>query len=317
MKRLIPLLTLALLVSVPLLAQQQKKERPLVFTPQWTAQSQFAGYYVAQEKGFYADEGIEVSIVHPNATQSTEQRIRANATQVTTLQLAQAMQIIDGGLPLVNILQTSMNSGMVVVSRRGVSPMEQKGSKVAIWAAGFTQLVEAVVAEAGLDFDWVRAASSVSLFIAGAVDASVGMSYNEYYPILQAGFIIDENSVYRFSDHGYNIQEDGVYVTREFYENNREKAEKFARASRRGWEYTAAHPEEALDIVMKYVRRNHIATNRIIQQLQLDEILHQQLDPDTGERAFRIRPEMVQQASQMMLNAGIIGHPVDYEQLCR
>ena len=123
--------------------------------------------------------------------------------------------------------------------------------------------------------------------------------------------------MYRFSEHGYNIQEDGVYVTRAFYEKHRDEAEKFARASRRGWEYAAAHPEEALDIVMEYVRRNNIATNRILQHLMLEEILRQQLDPDTGERAFSIRPEMVQQASDMMLRSGVISHPVTLEQLCR
>ena len=41
----------------------------------------------------------------------------------------------------------------------------------------------------------------------------------------------------------------------------REQARKFAQASRKGWEWAAAHPEEALDIVMQYVDREHIATD--------------------------------------------------------
>lgn len=317
MTRHLFLCAFALLVSVSLSAQKQKKADPLVFTPQWTAQAQFAGYYVAKEKGFYDEEGVDVVIVHPNATQSSIDRINSNRSHATTLQLSQAIQIVAEGIPLVNLLQTSMNNALVIVSRREKNPMEQKGAKVAVWQAGFSQLAEAVVKELDLDYQWIPAASSVSLFVAGAVDASVAMSYNEYYQILQAGFSVTEECVYRFADHGYNIQEDGLYVTREYYREHKDQADKFARASRRGWEYAALHPEEALDIVMDYVNRNHIATNRIIQELMLQEILKLQLDPDSGERAFMLRPDMVQQASGLMLGCGIIQNPVTINDLSR
>ena len=307
-----------LLLSAGLLpAAAQRKQPTLVFTPQWTAQAQFAGYYVAYEMGFYREEGLDVVITHPNATQSAIDRIRSNQSQLTTLQLAQAIQIIDSGVPMVNLLQTSMNNALVIMSRRDCDPMQQKGAKVAIWQAGFTQLAESISAEKQLDYNWVRAASSVNLFIAGAVDATVGMSYNEYYQIRQAGIDIPERCIFRFSEHGFNIQEDGLYVTRAYYEKNRDLIDGFARASRRGWEYAAAHPDETLDIVMRFVNRNNIATNRILQELMLKEILLQQLDPDSGRREFRIRPDMVSKANELMLRNGLIAHPVTLEQLSR
>ena len=227
------------------------------------------------------------------------------------------MQISDSGIPLVNLLQTSMNNALILISRWGKNPLEQKGAKVAVWQAGFTQVAQAVMNEVGLDYQWIPAASSVSLFVAGAVDVSLAMSYNEYYQIRQAGFSLAGESVYRFSDHGYNIQGDGLYVTRGYYEKHREQAEKFARASRKGWEYAAAHPEEALDIVMTYVNRNHIATNRVLQKLMLEEILKLQLDPGSGERAFLLRPDMVQQACDLLLRNGVIRKPVTLEDLSR
>ena len=319
MKHLTFIGVLMLLAVIPLQAQnqQQTKGEPIIFTPQWTAQAQFAGYYVAKEKGFYDEEGIEVQIVHPNATQSSEERIRSNKSHITTLQLAQAMQIISDGLPLVNLLQTSMNNALVIVSRRGKNPMNQPGARVAIWQAGFTQLAECMIKESHLKYEWIKAANSVNLFIAGAVDATVAMSYNEYFQILQSGLPITEECVYRLSDHDYNIQEDGVYMTRAFYMKHKEEADKFARASRRGWEYVAEHPEESLDIVMEYVRRNFIATNRVIQGLMLQEILRLQLDPDTGERSFLIRPDMLQKANELMLRNGEIRRPITMEDLGR
>lgn len=63
----------------------------MVFTPQWTAQAQFAGYYVAEAKGFYRDAGVKVRIEHPSATQPAMDRLRRNECQATTLQLCQAL----------------------------------------------------------------------------------------------------------------------------------------------------------------------------------------------------------------------------------
>ena len=317
MKRILLISALTVLACLNMQAQKNKRSTTVVFTPQWTAQSQFAGYYVAQELGYYREEGLNVQIAHPNATQGSDERIKSNTSQITTLQLAQAMQLIDQGTPLVNLLQTSMNNGLLIVSRRNMNPMEQKGAKVALWRAGFTQLVECAANEADLQFEWVRAANMINLFVAGAVDASVAMSYNEYYQILQAGIKITEYNIYRFADHDCNIQEDGLYVTREYYKTHKEQADKFARASRRGWEYAAEHPEEALEIVMKYVRRNNIATNRIIQGKMLEEILRLQLDPDSGEREFRIRPDMLEKANDLMLRNGELSRAITMEDLSR
>ena len=115
------------------------QDETIVFTPQWTAQAQFAGYYVAEAKGFYRKAGVKVKIEHPSATQPAMSRLRSNECQATTLQLCQALEIIDEGIPLVNILQTSMNNAMVIVSARDKDPLTQKGARVGIWSVGFGQ----------------------------------------------------------------------------------------------------------------------------------------------------------------------------------
>ncbi|MDT3365975.1 MAG: ABC transporter substrate-binding protein [Bacteroidota bacterium] len=309
MKRLF-LLTLFLVAAASVMAQER-----FVITPQWTAQAQFAGYYVAQEKGFYRDAGIDVEIVHPTATMSAMKRIRSNESQATTLQVCQAMEIIDSGIPLVNILQTSMNNAMVIVSRRGVDPLTQKGARVGIWSVGFGQLAVCMGLKDGLDYEWIRSATNVNLFIKGAVDATLAMSYNEYYQILQAGYELREENVYRFCDHGYNVQEDGVYMTREYFEKHKDQARRFAEASRRGWEWAADHPKETLDIVMKYVEENRIATNRPMQRLMLAEVLRLQIDRESGLREFRLRPDMVKLASDLMVEYMMLGSEVTYQQL--
>ncbi len=225
----------------------------LVFTPQWLPQAQFAGYYVAQEKGFFKEAGLDVEIVHPTASEPALTRIKEDKSQATTLQLMEAMELCDFGIPLVNILQTSMNNSLVIVSRRGMNPMEQKGARVGVWSAGFGQLAYCMSIKDGLDYEWIPIASNINLFISGALDATLATSYNEYYQLLQTGLPITEESVYRFRDHGYNIQEDGVYVTRTFYDEHPDICKRFAEACKRGWEWAAEHPNETLEIVMDVV----------------------------------------------------------------
>jgi len=291
------------------------QDETIVFTPQWTAQAQFAGYYVAEAMGFYREAGVDVRIEHPLTTQPAMSRLRKNQCQATTLQLCQAMEIVDGGIPLVNILQTSMNNAMVIVSARDQDPLTQKGARVGIWSVGFGQLAICMSIKEHLDYEWVRFAHNVNLFVAGALDATLAMSYNEYYQLLQAGIKMTDKNVYRFCDHGYNVQEDGVYMTREYYSEHKDQARRFAEASKRGWEWAVEHPDEALDIVMKYVDMNNIATNRVMQQLMLQEVLRLLVDRESKQREFRLRPDMVQEASRLMVENKMLSREVTYEEL--
>ena len=291
------------------------QDNTIVFTPQWTAQAQFAGYYVAEAKGFYREAGIKVRIEHPTATQPAMSRLRKNECQATTLQLCQALEIVDGGVPLVNILQTSMNNAMVIVSARNEDPLKQKGARVGIWSVGFGQLAICMSIMDHLNYEFVRFAQNVSLFVSGALDATLAMSYNEYYQLVQAGITMTDKNVYRFCDHGYNVQEDGVYMTRDYYQSHRQQAQRFAQASRKGWEWAAQHPQETLDIVMKYVDREKIATNRVMQELMLKEVLRLQVDRESKKREFRLRPDMVKRASHLMYENRMLDREVTYQEL--
>ncbi len=308
------LLALALL-SVSLQAGGQEAGEKFVFTPQSTAQAQFAGYYVALEKGFYAEEGLDVEIAHPYATASAVDNIRTGVCQATILPLSLAMRTIDGGLPLVNILQTSMNSATVIISRWGADPLTLRGAKVAAFRAGFGQLARSFAEMENLDYEWILAASVKNIFIAGAVDATLARSYDEYYQLLQTRIIQPDTGIYRFEEHEYNVQQEGVYVTREYYETHKAQAEAFARASRRGWEWAEKNPEKTLDLVMRYVREFRIATNRTLQALMLKEVIRLQHDHDSGIKEFRLRPDMVDKADDMLEKAGMLKRRITCEDL--
>ncbi len=307
------LLATALLLMMPSIVKAQGER--FVFTTSWKAQAQFAGYYVAQEQGFYRQAGLEVEIQHPTLTSSALARLKSQACDAAMFSLMSALDFISQGFPLVNIFQDSMNSSNMLISRWDTDPLKMKGRKVAVFNADPNYLAMIMDRREGMHYEWVQFTSGINLFLSGAVDATMVVSYNELYQLQQAGFKLTDESVYRFSDHDYNIQETGVYVKRAYYEQHRSACQKFAEASRKGWEWAAQHPKEALDIVMKYVGRHHTPTNRLMQKLMLEECLRLQIDKDSGKREFRVRQDMVEKASRMMKECGLIVRPVTYREV--
>ena len=286
-----------------------------VFTTIWTAQAQFAGYYVAKEKGFYKELGLDVVIQHPSLTSSAFNRLKTDQCDAAMFSMMSAMDFISQGIPLINIFQDSMNSSNILVSRWGKDPLQLKGKKVGIFNADPNYLTYIMSKREGMDYQWVRFTSDINVFLSGAVDATMVVSYNEFCLLKQAGFRMSENSIYRFSEHDYNIQENGVYVKRDYFLTHRSQIARFAAASRRGWEWVAAHPEEALEIVMKYVNKHKSHTNRVMQKLMLEEVLRQQIDRESKRREFRVRPDMVEKASRLMVESGMLKREVTYKEL--
>ena len=286
-----------------------------VLTTAWIAQSQFAGYYIAKEKGFYREVGLNVIIQHPSLTSSAFNRLKTEQCAAAMFSMMSAMDFISQGIPLVNIFQDSMNSSNILVSRWDTDPLKMKGKKVAIFNSDPNYLTFIMSKKEGMNYEWIRFTSNINLFLSGAVDATMVVSYNEYYQLIQAGYKLSEENLYRFSDHEYNIQENGVYVKREYFKNHRETCRKFAQASRKGWEWAAAHQKEALDIVMKYVRRYNTPTNHVMQRLMLEEILRLQINHETKQREFRVRQDMVEKASRLMVEASMLRRPVTYKEL--
>ena len=300
---------------VLLLCPPKVQAEKMVLMTSWKAQAQFAGYYVAYEMGFYEKAGLEVEIQHPTLNTTPMVCLQREQPDAIMLSLMSAMDIISQGVPLVNIFQDSMNSSNILVSRWDNNPMKMKGEKVAIFNSDPSYLAMIMSHREEMDYQWVRFTSNINLFLSGAVDAMMTVSYNEFLLLQQAGFKMAEESLYRFSEKGYNIQENGVYVMRDYYLSHRDECRRFAEATRKGWEWAAAHPEEALEIVMKYVRRFNTPTNKVMQKMMLKEVLRLQIDRDSKRREFRVRPDMVEKASQMMFECGLIKRRVTYKEL--
>ena len=307
MRKYLSLLCFLVLSTTQGLAQK------ITFSPQWTPQSQFAGYYAALENGYYAEVGLDVSIAHPTASYSSISMIEDGTADIITCELIQAMMTADGRLKLVNLLQTTQHSTLVVIAReKNINKFSDLAKyRVGTWKVGFSEIPHMIDEEQQLDIEWVKLINSLNLYIAGAVDATLAKSYNELILFSMSG--VTPGSVLYFSEHGYDFPEDGLYVTEEFYKKNPQQCLLFAEASKKGWEWVRNNREEALDIVMKYVKEANIPTNRYNQKWMLDAILESHEDVKGGTPSYTLDEEAFNRLNEALVKYGYIARPVDYE----
>lgn len=246
----------------------------VTFVPQWTAQAQFAGFYVAREKGFYRDNGLDVTILRGGAERPPAQWLRKGGADFCTMFLANAIQERAYGTRFVNIGQVIPRSTQALVARKssGIrSWHDMNGRKVGLFA-DLSVLPMAVFRRYGIKPLIVPQISSVNLFLRGGVSVVSVLMHNEYHTLLSSGLDPEELTVFPLATGGRKFPEDGIYCLESTFKKDPGKCCRFAQASLAGWKYAFEHKEEALDIVMKYVGEANIATNRMHQKWMLERI---------------------------------------------
>ena len=289
---------LLILLYVPTIQGQR-----ITITPKWTAQAQFTGYYVADKMGFYKEEGLDVRIIHPAISESSFSVLQNGKSRVAVMNLSFALTARASGAKIINIMQTSQENSLMLVSRHplnNITSLKQKD--IAVWNHLSQNLLDRISARYQLNCKWIRFNSGVNLFLAGAVDICLVGSYNEYLQLAEYGLRPDDTYLLHFSDYGYDLPEDGLYVTDEFYQAHPDIIPKLVRASIRGWEWANEHKEKALDIVMDIVHENNIGTNRYHQRKMMEEILRLQVDKSCNKRTYLLSPEDFESASDILLN---------------
>lgn len=292
----------------------------VVFTPQWTAQAQFAGYYMALEKGFFAEEGLDVEIRHSgqNSTEKNDELLVKGETQIAGIQLIQAIINRADGKSLVNVLQLTQKSGLWCVSRNPISdPVQMNGMRIGRWKVGFSEFCDMVECYKGIKVNWIPFINGINLYVFGAVDATLCYSYSEFISLELAMGKIPEDHILKFSEFGYNCPEDGLFVTEEYYAANKETVDKFVRACKKGWDYARNHRQEAVDVTMRICKENHVATNRAMQSKMLDSYLDLQKGEDGSSDYAPVTKPVFDDIVGALLNTGYITKTVNYNELIK
>src|SRR5271169_5803249 len=189
----------------------------------WVTQAQFAGYYVAKDKGYYKDEGLDVTIKPGGPDVAPEQVLAGGGADVVVDWMPGALAAREKGAPLVNIAQPFKRSGMEMTCRAdtGVkTPADLKGRTLGVWFSGNEYPFLSWMSKLGLKTD--GSAGGVKVLKQGyAVDPLIQkqaacistMTYNEYWQLIEAGMKPDQLIVFKYEDQGVATLEDGLYAT--------------------------------------------------------------------------------------------------------
>jgi len=256
MKRL---LTGALLAAMAGSAQAEDVTLQL----KWVTQAQFAGYYVAQAKGFYEEEGLTVTILPGGPDIAPTQVIAGGGADVVVDWMPSALAAREKGLALVNIAQPFASSGMMLtcLKESGVAtPADFADKTLGVWFFGNEYPFLSWMSQLGLATDGsaggvtvLKQGFNVDPLLQKQAACISTMTYNEYWQVIDAGITPEDLVTFKYQDEGVATLEDGLYVMEDKLADPAFEAKmvKFVRASMKGWKYAEANPDEAAMIVLE------------------------------------------------------------------
>jgi NitT/TauT family transport system substrate-binding protein len=234
----------------------------MVLQLKWVTQAQFAGYYVAKDKGFYRQAGLDVTVKPGGPDINPSQVIAEGGADVIVDWMPSALATREKGVPLVNIAQIFQRSGMMLTCRResGItSPENLRGRTLGVWFAGneypFLAWMDKLgygTAGARDGVTVVRQGFNVNLLLRKQADCISTMTYNEYWMLIKAGIKPKQLINFKYEDEGVATLEDGLYALDPAIADARtsDRLARFVRATLTGWTYAIAHQDEAVAIVL-------------------------------------------------------------------
>lgn len=290
---------------------------PVRLALQWLPQSQFAGFYMARDLGFYREAGLDVVLLHTGPGPSSLDFLTEDRADFATLFLADAIVHARESKPLANIAQLVRRSNLVLVGwkDRGIEqPADLDGRRITHWPGAFSVTFTAFFRKHGIQPEVRPQHYSVNLFLHHGVDACAAMLYNEYHRIYQAGIDYDQVTVFLMRDYGLGFPEDGLYTTAELAALQPEVCRSLRRATLAGWAYAKQHPEEAIDAVLRESRLGSVPANRPHSRWMLDHMLASVFPPDDDGVPGRLDRRAYQEAVEAITAAGLVDDAPTFEE---
>ena len=228
----------------------------------WVTQAQFAGYYVAEDQGFYDEEGLNVTINPGGPDIAPPQVIAGGGADVIIDWMPSALAAREKGVPLVNIAQPFKRSGLELIcpKENNINTVADfKGKTLGVWFFGNEYPFYAWMNKIGLSTDGgpdgvtvLKQSFDVQPLIQKQADCISVMTYNEYWQLIDAGYKPEDLVVFNYTEMGNDLLEDGLYAMEDDLKDPafEDKMVRFVRASMKGWKYAVDNPDEAAGIVM-------------------------------------------------------------------
>ena len=279
----------------------------------WVAQAQFAGYYVAKDKGFYEEENLDVTIKPGGPDIAPEQVIAGGGADVIVTWMAAALAARDKGVNLINIAQPYKKAGMEMVCPKDgpvKTEADFKGRTLGVWFFGNEYPFYAWMNKLGLSTEGgpdgvtvLKQSFDVQPLIQKQADCISVMTYNEYWQLIDAGYKPEDLIVFNYSEMGNDLLEDGLYTVEDKLKDPafEDKMVRFVRASMKGWKYATENPDEAADIVVENGGQDENHQKRMMGEVA------KLIDNADG----KLIPAAYERTAQALLDQKIISKPAE------
>ncbi len=248
---------------------------------------QFAMFYVAQQKNYYADEGLDVSFVHGSIQ---DKLVQAAQGQITFVNASgdEILQARSQGIPIKSVFQMYQQAPIAIFSKQGTnitSPEDLRGKTVGVpgrYGATYYGLL-GVLANAGLDENAVTITevgfTQAEAVRSDAVQAAVGYANNEPLVLSAEGVPVN---VLRVSDY-FSLVSNGIAASETLINDDPNLVRRFVRATARGLQDTLNNPDEAFTIALQFIPELSVEQQpRERQKLQETLPLWRPQDPANG-----------------------------------
>jgi NitT/TauT family transport system substrate-binding protein len=228
----------------------------------WVTQAQFAGYYVAKDKGYYKDENLDVTIKPGGPDVAPEQVIAGGGADVVVDWMPAALAAREKGAAMVNIAQPFKHSGLELTCRAdtGVkTPADLKGRTLGVWFYGNEYPFLNWMGKLGYKTDGspggvkvLKQGFNVDPLLQKQADCISTMTYNEYWQVIDAGYKPEQLVVFKYEDQGVATLEDGLYAMEDKLKDRAfvDKMARFVKASMKGWAWARDNSDAAAKIVL-------------------------------------------------------------------
>lgn len=218
----------------------------------WAYGSEHAPIFLAVEKGFFADEGIEVQLLPGEGSSVTAKLVGNRDADFGYATADQILIAAQRGLPLLATGVILQKNATALIFKRS-KPIKDMASDLAGKTIG-------VQLKSNTSLQWVKVKTDlkldattfkevpadlaiVPLLTADRIDAAVGFFHNDGLKARTAGVDVDW---ILFDDLGLKMYSSALFTNAELAKENPDLVHRFTRAFVKGWTYSKDHPDEAL-----------------------------------------------------------------------
>ena len=252
------MLFLAAMTALPLTSCDSSTEDLDNVTLQlnWYHDAEFAGFYMAQAKGFYEDENLEVTLEEGGLEVNAKNRMLEGEVEFALTTFAEHQGWVAKGRPSVAVMAAFQIPPHVLISLAdsGIDkPQDMIGRRVAIKGKPWRDIIQATLTNAGIDVSEIIEveveSDAIEMLYNGDVDVWTGLASNEPIQAQQAGYEV--NLIFS-ADYGVGSYEELLIVHQDLLDQNPSLVDRFIRASLRGWHYALEHPDEAAEVIAQW-----------------------------------------------------------------